>query len=665
MNKIILLSLSLLIGSTAINAEEIEVKSYGHYQKMIHKKNTAGVVDLTEALKGDNVYAVGAIADGLGEITILDNKVYLDYGKDGLGNSLNTIAKNTQAVLLARSQVKKWKSVKIADDLTQKQLFAEILNKAKASGMDIKKPFPFLLEGEFESLKVHAIAGQNPNFGGHGSKQKLFHMAKDELIGEDATIVGFYSANNQGVYTHPNESWHLHAVIEDVGAHVDKIHSGADVILKLPIAKKHSNKHSNKHGAKNKPMQHQKKIHGSQSSVSDKGMKHKAKLHMKNKHNGGHGGGHGGHGSVAKGLDKFPTTAYHGSPNARSVDIVKAPKIKGDPVKGKEIAYNRSVGRCLNCHVLGEDAEQAGNVGPNLSNFGNLGRSDDYIFQQIWDARAHNPQTMMPPLGANGLLSRHQVLHISAYLKTLKKPVLAKYRANKDKLNLLVADRDFTIADEFIEKGEALFNKTGKNGKSCATCHQSDKNSLIGAASNYPKANSKGDIVGLEKRINICRKDNMDSHHYKLGSYQSNQLSSYLKYLSRDVPINVANNKSEAHALKRGKASFSKKTGQLNLSCADCHVEAKEKWLAGQYLNSIAPGGSHKSTAATWPRHFIAGHDLGLISLQQRIRHCQAVTRTYPLKLGSKEYTEMELYLTSLANGSPMLAPTKSNLGNE
>ena len=660
MNKYILLLLSLFISSTVV-AETIEVKSYGHYKKMIHKKNTTGVVDLTAALKGDNIYAVGAIADGLGEITVLDNKVYLDYGKDGLGGSLNVIAENTQAVLLARAQVKKWKSVKIADNLTQKQLFVEILNKAKASGTDTKKPFPFLLEGEFDSLKIHAIAGQNPNFGGHGSKQKLFNMAKDELIGEDATIVGFYSADNQGVYTHPNESWHLHAIIEDIGAHVDKIHSGIGVVLKLPIAKKHGNKHS----AKKKHMQYQQKVKGAQHNAPKKHMQHQAKPHIKKKHGGGHGGRHGGHGSIAKGLEKFPTSAYKGSPNAKPIDIVKAPKMKGDPVKGKKIAYNRSMGRCLNCHVLGEDGEQAGNVGPNLSNFGSFRRSDDYIFQQIWDARAHNPQTVMPLLGVNGLLNKHQITHITAYLQTLKKPVLTKYRASKDRLNLLVADRDFTIADEFIEKGEALFNKPGKNGKSCATCHKDDSNSLVGVASNYPKANTKNKIVGLEKRINICRKNRMDSHHYKLGSHQSNQLSSYLKYLSRDVSISVAKDKSEAHALKRGKASFFKKTGQLNLSCADCHVKAKDKWLSGQYLNSIAPGGSHESTAATWPRHFIAGHDLGLISLQQRTRHCQVVSRTYPLKLGSKEYTEMELYITSLANGKPMLAPTKSNLGNE
>jgi hypothetical protein len=63
-----------------------------------------------------------------------------------------------------------------------------------------------------------------------------------------------------------------------------------------------------------------------------------------------------------------------------------------------------------------------------------------------------------------------------------------------------------------------------------------------------------------------------------------------------------------------------------------------------------------------WPKHFIAEHDLGLISLQQRMRHCQIVTRTQPLALGSQEYTELELYLAARANGTPVWAPTNSRL---
>ena len=78
MNKSILLLLSLLISGIAA-AEAVEVKSYGHYKKMIHMKNTDGVVGLKMAIPKHNSYAVGAIQDGAGEITVLNGKIYLDY----------------------------------------------------------------------------------------------------------------------------------------------------------------------------------------------------------------------------------------------------------------------------------------------------------------------------------------------------------------------------------------------------------------------------------------------------------------------------------------------------------------------------------------------------------------------------------------------------------
>jgi alpha-acetolactate decarboxylase len=243
MNKCILLLLSFFISST-VAAEEIEVKSYGHYKKMIHMKNTDGVVGLKKAISGKNSYAVGAIQQGVGEITVLNGKIYLDYGKDGIGNSIHTIPPHEKAVLLAISNVEQWQSVKIKKPLPKENLFKAILSKAKEQGLDISKPFPFLLEGRFKDLQIHVINGQNPKFGGHGSKEKMFHMAKETMGHQAATIVGFYSADDQGTYTHPGESWHLHAVIDDIGAHVDDIHSGMNVTLKLPIVKIHDKRYS-------------------------------------------------------------------------------------------------------------------------------------------------------------------------------------------------------------------------------------------------------------------------------------------------------------------------------------------------------------------------------------------------------------------------------------
>jgi len=406
-------------------------------------------------------------------------------------------------------------------------------------------------------------------------------------------------------------------------------------------------------------IQHQ---HNQQKNVDMPQKKHEKMQHKgSNMH---HGGGHGKHGMVAKGSEKFPTTGYDETKTPRPIERPSPPKMMGDPLKGKELAYAKSKGHCLACHIMGSDGDQAGNVGPNLSTYGKLGRDNAYTFQQIWDARAHNPKTIMPPLGTNEILTKHEVLHIVAFMNTLKSAVTAPKRAQLQERNYDVAGEDFTLADIYIEKGEALFRKPGKNGKSCASCHSTTKSkgpNLKGIATTYPKYNSGlKRITGLEQRINICQKKYKHSEPYRLGSKESNVVTSYVKFLSRRMPVNVSTDGPAAVALEKGKASFFKKAGQLNFSCADCHTSSAGKWLRGQPLSGIKPEGKFSYTASTWPKHFIAGHDLGLISLRQRIRHCQVVTRTYPLKLHAQEYTDLELYLTTLANGKPMLAPTKS-----
>lgn len=235
--KVIIATILVAITCMNVNAKNVYIQNYGHYKKMMHMKKTKGVIKLQKAIPTVNSYAVGAIQQGIGEITVIDGKVWLDYGKDGIGNSLNTIPSDEQAVLLATSQVKKWQNVKIKKALPKEELFKAILEKAKEYGLNVNAPFPFLLEGSFNTLIIHVINGQDPEFKGHGGSAKLFRQIKEERKNQKATVVGFYSASNQGVYTHPGESWHLHAVIrnENIGAHVDGVSTNENIILKLPL----------------------------------------------------------------------------------------------------------------------------------------------------------------------------------------------------------------------------------------------------------------------------------------------------------------------------------------------------------------------------------------------------------------------------------------------
>jgi sulfur-oxidizing protein SoxA len=366
------------------------------------------------------------------------------------------------------------------------------------------------------------------------------------------------------------------------------------------------------------------------------------------------------------GLDGFPTFAYDDQRAPKPPTVASPPAQPGDARRGKELAYANEKGNCLACHVLETDGEQPGSVGPNLSAYAKLGRTAAYTFQQLWDARVHNPKTAMPPFGTNGILSALEVADIVAYLRTLTRASAPSRPVPAPGRNFLVAGDDLSLADFYLDQGKALFEQSGPNGKSCASCHMGER-SLRGVAPRYPVYDrAAARPVTLEERINGCRASRMTLPPLAPGSEALNAVSGYVKYLSRGMPVRVAAEGDGARrALGRGEGLFFKKAGRLNLACADCHVTAAGHWLRGQHLTAIHPGGAERAVATKYPTHHVGRHELGFVSLQQRIEHCQAITQVLPLKPGSREYTDLEYYLTWLANGTPLLAPTADGYRDE
>jgi sulfur-oxidizing protein SoxA len=368
---------------------------------------------------------------------------------------------------------------------------------------------------------------------------------------------------------------------------------------------------------------------------------------------------------IAEESKHFATIGYDDTRAPRPVQTKRGSAASGNPAVGKRLAQSETKGRCLNCHVLDKDGALPGDVGPNLSTYGTWGRDAAFTFQQVWDARAHNPLTIMPPFGTNALLSEAEVAHIVTYLHTLKhaitEPARSAPRRPRDRVH--VAGMDFSAADEYIDAGRAAFGKAGKNGQACASCHSKEAKEpidLSGAASRYPRFDQNlGRVVGIEEQVNSCRERRMASDALPLGGRTMNVLAGYVKYLGRGNAIKTATDAAGGDAFERGRSLFRRKAGQLNFSCADCHDAAAGKWARGQRLQRL------DQTAGEWPKHYIALHDLGLINLRQRIQHCQIVNRTYPMPLHSQEYLDLEYYLTRLAGGSSVLAPTMTRLRGE
>ena len=85
--------------------------------------------------------------------------------------------------------------------------------------------------------------------------------------------------------------------------------------------------------------------------------------------------------------------------------------------QGKKIAFDRKKGNCLACHAI-EGGKLAGNIGPPLVEI--KARYDKSALKaQISDARAANPNSMMPPFGPHEILSKGEIDKVVEFISTL------------------------------------------------------------------------------------------------------------------------------------------------------------------------------------------------------------------------------------------------------
>lgn len=331
---------------------------------------------------------------------------------------------------------------------------------------------------------------------------------------------------------------------------------------------------------------------------------------------------------------------------------------KGDPAKGKQLAFSRARGGgCLSCHIMGpETLEMPGNSGPDLSEIGTWGRSDLELFNRIWDARVFNPETTMPPWGAHGYYTEQEVRDIVAFLQTLKTPAtFANPLDDPAKRPLPVEDRDWTDpfvnpSAELIDTGRVFFEKPGPNGKSCASCHADPANAFKGWAARMPYYEPRLDkVVGIAEFVARHARATTGAE-WLMQSPENTALHVYLSNLSAGMKVKLdVSSPGAQEALERGEALTRLKIGQQHMACVDCHEKIGETWLRGQFLGKLPGQVAHfplwrTSRQETW-------------DIRKRFQWCGVQIRANDLPPDAKEYGDLELYLTYISEGWPIEAP--------
>jgi sulfur-oxidizing protein SoxA len=157
--------------------------------------------------------------------------------------------------------------------------------------------------------------------------------------------------------------------------------------------------------------------------------------------------------------------------------------------------------------------------------------------------------------------------------------------------------------------------------------------------------------VTLALAINHCRQ----AHRLPALPYDSDELISitaYLAYAARGKPVATRVPADEPGALaayEDGKRFYYSKRGQLNFACADCHVTSVGLHVRADRLSASLGHTTH------FP---VYRSKLGaVISLHQRFFGCVRDVRAKPFALQSKEFRNLEYFLSYMGNGLEFNGP--------
>jgi Alpha-acetolactate decarboxylase len=245
---VVVMVLGLLMTAYAaiVGATKEGLVEYVGAQKEIFKTGkAASVVTLEDLADRKGLYAMGPI-DGLdGEITIFDSKPYITQVR-GNDYTLDKTFKHG-AFFLVWTEQTNWIDVPLPATVKgYMDLQNFVKEQAQKAGLDVTKPFPFLLAGTPVEIKWHINVDRTE---GKPITKELFVKSKAPFVtkNEPVDIIGFYSDHHVGVFlaeyapaikegSGMKNAIHIHLVSKTSKAagHIDDITFGDGMVLRLP-----------------------------------------------------------------------------------------------------------------------------------------------------------------------------------------------------------------------------------------------------------------------------------------------------------------------------------------------------------------------------------------------------------------------------------------------
>ena len=199
---------------------------------------------------------------------------------------------------------------------------------------------------------------------------------------------------------------------------------------------------------------------------------------------------------------------------------------------------------------------------------------------------------------------------------------------------------------------ESWASAEGSAGKSCADCHGDAEESMVGVRASYPKWNEDaGEVRTLGMQIDACRTEQMGADAWGVDKTPMLNMEALIAYSGRGDIINVAIDGPVQEMWEQGKEMYYARTGQLELSCANCHEQNYGNMIRADHLSQGQING--------FPTYRLKNAKLN--GVHSRFKGCVRDTRAETYGVGSQDFVALELYVASRANGLAVEGPSVRN----
>ena len=235
-NIFLLLFITSLFSCKSENANNANFGSYPDVKVKSAMKNVmwkgelAGKINLDTIADKTGLYGIGPVSFLRGEILVKDGECFIS---EVVTDSTMTVRKNrdVSAPFFVYANVTEWQEEELPAAVKS---IGDLEKYVDKKTQNYKRPFAFKLSGKVNSALIHI---QNLPPGTKVSSPKEAHsgQVKYELGAEEVEIIGFFSTEHKGIFTHHDTYLHLHLITKDERkmGHLDVVELG-EMRLYLP-----------------------------------------------------------------------------------------------------------------------------------------------------------------------------------------------------------------------------------------------------------------------------------------------------------------------------------------------------------------------------------------------------------------------------------------------